>query len=178
MTVDLATRPGPSEHADYQTPYIAAVPDGDIRETLAAAGESAQRLYAAISEPRSHFAYSPGKWTIREVVAHVADSERVFAYRALRFGRADSTPLPGFDQEIWVPHSRASTRPWEEIIADFAAVRAATLSLVRSFSGEDWERGGKASGIAVTVRALTWVIAGHELHHRRILLERYGVGVA
>jgi hypothetical protein len=84
--------------------------------------------------------------------------------------------LPGFDQDLWVPESHAATRPWQELQADFAAVRAASLELFRSFSPADWERRGEASGVEVSVRGIAWILAGHELHHRRILVERYGVG--
>ncbi len=175
MTIDFAGRPEPGEFGDFHAGYIAAVPDGDIRQTLARESGLAADFYAAVPEARSGYAYAPGKWTIREVVAHLADSERVFAYRALRFGRGDRTPLPGFDQELWVPHCHAGTRSWAELLADFAVVREASLHLFRSFAPEDWARRGEASGIEVSVRALAWVVAGHELHHRRILIERYGL---
>ncbi len=175
MSIDLTARPAREEYGEHHVAYVGAVPDGDIRETLAREATSANVYYAAIPEVRSGFAYAPGKWTIREVVAHVADSERVFSYRALRFGRGDGTPLAGFDQEVWVPASHAASRPWQELLADLAAVRAASLHLFRSFSPGDWARRGEASGVAVSVRALAWILAGHELHHRRILSERYGV---
>lgn len=176
MTIDFAARPGTGEFGDFYAGYIAAVPPGDIRETLAREAAAAAAFYGAISEERASHAYAPGKWTIREVLAHVADGERVFAYRALRFGRGDRTPLPGFDQDLWVPECHAATRPWPELQADFAAVRAASLLLFRSFSPADWLRRGEASGVEVSVRGIAWILAGHELHHRRILVERYGVG--
>lgn len=176
MTFDLGARPGAGEYGDFHAGYIAAVPTGDIRETLTRETAAAGAFYAAITGEQANFAYAPGKWTIREVLAHIADGERVFAYRALRFGRGDRTPLPGFDQDLWVPESHAATRRWEELQEDFAAVRTATLHLFRSFSPADWERRGEASGVEVSVRAIAWILAGHELHHRRILTERYGVG--
>jgi hypothetical protein len=175
VSIDLLARPARDEYGDFHAGYVAAVSDGDIRAALAAEGAVAEAFYGAIPESRAGFAYGPGKWTIAEVVAHIADSERVFAYRALRFGRADRTPLPGFDQEVWVPASRAGERRFADLVADLAAVRTASIHLFRSFAPEDWARRGEASGKEVSVRALAWIIAGHELHHRRILVERYGV---
>jgi hypothetical protein len=175
MSFDFTARPGAGEYGDFHAGYIAAVPPGDIRETLVRESATAEAFYGAISEERAGHAYAPGKWTIREVVAHIADSERVFTYRALRFGRGDRTPLPGFDQDLWVPQCHAGTRPWADLLADFAAVRTASLHLFRSFAEADWARRGEASGVAVSVRAIAFVVAGHELHHRRILIERYGV---
>ncbi len=176
MRVDLEARPAREEYGDFYAAYIAGVPDGDIRETLERESAVAAAFYAAIPETRSGFAYAPGKWTVGEVVGHIADCERVFAYRALRFGRGDGTPLAGFDQDPWVEASHASSRPWRDLVADFTVVRAATLQLMRSFSPEDWARSGEACDVQVTVRALVWILTGHELHHRRILAERYGVG--
>jgi len=174
--LDLALRPPRDEYGDAHVGYLAVAPDGHILETLRREGESALALYAGLSEAQSRQRYAPGKWSIREVLGHVADSERVFAYRALRFGRGDRTPLPGFDQDVFVPHSRADERPWPSLIADFAAVRAATLSLLESFGPADWLRTGEASGCRVSVRAIAWILAGHEAHHRRILRERYLAG--
>ncbi len=168
-------RPGRDEYGDYVSGYVGSVPDGDILETLEREGEGAIALLRSIGSDAAGRAYAPGKWSIREVVAHVADTERVFSYRALRFGRADPTPLASFDQELWLPHAHATTRGWTDLVDDLRVVRAATLHLFRSFEPEDWLRRGTASGIEVTVRALAWIAAGHELHHRRILRERYGI---
>ena len=168
--MDLARRPGKSEYADFYAGYIGEVPDGDIRETLESESLTMRAFYEAIPGDRVDHAYAPGKWTVREVAGHVADGERVFSYRALRFGRGDATPLPGFDQELWVP-----TRTWSERLDNLFTVRRATLLLFRSFREEDWARVGEASGAPVSVRAIAWVIVGHELHHRRVLRERYGL---
>jgi len=173
--MDLSARPDRGEYADFYAGYVDAVPEGDIRETLAAASREMEAFYAAIPESKGGFAYAPGKWTVREVLGHVADSERVFTYRALRFGRGDRTPLPGFDQEILVPHSNVAVRPWSELLDDLFTIRRCTLNLFRSFREEDWERRGEASGVEVSVRALAFVVTGHELHHRRVLRERYGL---
>lgn len=175
--IDQTARPAKGEHADFYAGYVAAVPDGDISETLEREGRAiVERLRALPVEAADH-AYAPGKWRVREVVAHVADAERVFACRALRFGRGDRTPLPSFDQNVYVPNSHARTRPFAALVDDFEAVRTASLHLFRSFEPEDWSRTGEASGARVTVRALAWIVAGHELHHRSILRERYGLAV-
>lgn len=173
--MDLSSRPGADEYGDFHAGYISMVPDGDIRETLATISREMIGFYSSIPEARSSDAYAPGKWSIREVVSHVADSERVFSYRALRFGRGDATPLPGFDQEIYVPNSNAARRAWRDIVDDLLTVRRSSLNLFRSFEAADWERRGEASGAGVTVRSVAWILAGHELHHRRILRERYGL---
>jgi uncharacterized damage-inducible protein DinB len=174
-TLDLARRPDRSEYADFYAGYVAAVPDGDLLATLEREGRVTVAALAALPAERADFAYAPGKWTIREVVAHVSDAERVFSYRALRFGRNDPTPLPSFDQEHWTPYSHAATREWRALLDELATVRAASLHLFRSFEAEDWDRRGIASGVPVTVRALAWIVAGHQLHHRRVLVERYGL---
>ncbi len=173
LELDLSLRPPRDEYGESHVGYVAVAPDGPILETLRREGESARSFYGALAEATSERSYAPGKWTIREVLAHVADSERVFAYRALRFSRGDKTPLPSFDHNVWVPNSRARERRWAALVADFAAVREATVTLLDGFQPEDWLRAGEASGGRVSVRALAWIIAGHEAHHRRIVRERY-----
>ena len=171
----LEKRPSRSEYAEFYGGYVGEVPDGDVLATLEHEGERALSFFRAVPAERAHFAYAPGKWTVSEVLAHLSDGERVFSYRALRFGRGDATELPGFDQEVWAPQSHANRRRWEDLLDEFRCVRAASLHLFRSFDGEDWRRGGVASGHPITVRALAWIVAGHELHHRRVLVERYGL---
>lgn len=173
--MDLTSRPASDEYGDFHAGYVAAVPDGDIRATFATISASMREFYRGIPEAKATFSYAPGKWTVAEVVGHVADSERVFAYRALRFGRGDATPVPGFDQEIYVPNSNVATRSWSDLLDDLFTVRAASLNLFRSFRPVDYERRGEASGTVVTVRAMAWILAGHELHHRGILKDRYGL---
>jgi hypothetical protein len=172
---DPAVRPQMPEYAESYHGYVSAAPDGDVRVTLEREGERALSFYRGVSAAQAGFSYAPGKWTVREVLAHVTDAERVFSYRALRFGRGDATPLAGFDQEVWTPASHANERAWEDLLGEFHVVRAATLHLVRTFAAEDWARLGVASGYPVSVRALAWIVAGHELHHRRVLVERYGL---
>lgn len=177
MSPALNQRPAPREyfeHPAYDT-YIAGVPDGDLLATLTAQMKETGAVLGRTSGERAGFRYAPGKWTVREVAGHVADAERVFSYRALRFSRGDATPLPGFDENLWVPHSGADRRPLPELAAELAAVRQATLALLGSLDDEAVGRSGSANGRIITVRALGWIIAGHERHHLRILRDRYGL---
>jgi len=173
----LARRPDASEHDPYFARYVGAAPDGDIVETLEREGSAFAGALAALPANAALHAYAPDKWTVADVVLHLADAERVFAYRALRIGRGDSTPLPGFDQEPWAASGHATSRPFAGLIDELVAVRAASLHLFRAFEPEDWGRRGESNGAPVTVRALAWIVAGHEQHHRRILRERYGLAV-
>jgi len=175
--LDLTLRPERAEYADFYAGYVAAVPDGDVVATLEREGRRTAAALAALPAERTGFAYAEGKWTVRDVVAHVCDAERVFTYRALRFGRSDPTPLPSFDQELFSRNAHADRRAWTDLLDELRTLRAATLYLFRSFAAEDWERSGIASGAPVSVRALAWIVAGHELHHRRVLEERYGLKV-
>jgi uncharacterized damage-inducible protein DinB len=172
-------RPGPGEHAAYYERYTALVPPGDIVSILREQGQSTLELLRHVPEAAAGYAYGPGKWSIREVIGHLADSERVFDYRALRFARADRTPLPGFDENEWMPPAHYNARALAHVAAEFAAVRAASIALFDGIPEDAWVRQGEANGQLVSVRALATIIVGHELHHRRILAERYfpGIGV-
>jgi len=172
----MLERPRPDEFAKHYQTYVDRVPDGDVVELLARQIEETGALLATVPEADAGFRYAPGKWSIREVMGHLADSERVFSYRALRFARGDETPLASFDQDQWMPGSRFDQRPLGDLVAEFRAVRQATLALLRSCNPDAFARWGTASGHRVTVRALAYVIAGHERHHVAILRERYGVG--
>lgn len=172
-------RPGEGEYNQYYAKYLALVPPGDIVAILREQGQSLLELLRHVPESGANHAYAPGKWSIKEVIGHLADTERVFAYRALRFARADITPLPGFDEQQWMPPAHFGARALAHIGAEFAAVRAATIALLDGLPEEAWTRQGEANGHPISVRALAAIVAGHELHHRAILLERYlpGIGV-
>jgi hypothetical protein len=173
VTTPAAVRPAAHEHAPYYGTYISKVADGDIRETLRRQGVAAHAFFAAIPESQGEFAYGPGKWTLKESLLHVTDAERVFTYRMLRIARADPTPMPGFDQDVWVPNCEVAGRSVQSLTAEFAAVRAATQTLVDSLSDAAWSRTGTASEKTVSARALAWVIAGHMEHHLAIFREKY-----
>jgi hypothetical protein len=169
------TRPALEEHSPYFARYVARVPAGDLREVLAAQGLATRRLLAPLDETRALFRYAPEKWSVKEVVGHVADAERIFAYRALRFARGDTTPLPAFDETTYVPVAGFDRRSLAALLDDLQAVRAATQSLLAGLDEIAWQRTGTASEHPVSVRALACIIAGHEAHHMAILRERYGV---
>ncbi len=176
MTAPGFTRPDASEYAPFLGTYVAEVPAGDVLQILEEQGHGTQRLLAGLSETQALQRYAPGKWSVKEVVGHLMDSERVFAYRALRFARADATALPGFDEQAWVPAGHFDARPLLALAAELEQVRRGTLALFRSFDAATLARRGTASNHEISVRALAYVIAGHERHHLRILRERYWGG--
>lgn len=171
MPAMITQRPAPDEYAPYYAGYVAAVPDGDLLALLAA--EETMSALSGLSDDRARHRYEAGKWSVKEVVGHVADTERVMAYRALRIGRGDQTPLPGFDQDAFVRGLVWDEIPLPALLDDLHLVRMATLSLLAGFPDDVLGRRGTASGAAVSVRGLCFIIAGHERHHLRILRERY-----
>jgi hypothetical protein len=166
-------RPTAAEYAPFYEKYVALIQGDDIVSVLEAHLRQSIAMFSGRSEREGDFRYGAGKWSVKEVLCHVADAERIFSYRALRIARGDQTPLPGFDQDQYVPLSRANERKLPDIVEEFADVRRASVSLFRSLDGEAWMRKGVASDHEVSVRALGYIAAGHELHHRRILEERY-----
>jgi uncharacterized damage-inducible protein DinB len=169
----VITRPEATEFAPHYATYVNAVTGQDALPVLKAQRDTTARFLAAVPESRAGFRYAPGKWTLREVVGHLSDAERIFSYRLLRFARADATPLAGFDENTYVPAGEFERRSLAEVAAEFAAVRDATLALVQGLTAEALLRRGAASGKEISVRALAWTIAGHEAHHIRVLGERY-----
>jgi DinB family protein len=166
-------RPEPGEYASFYETYVSKVQGGDVLSQLESQRLQTAQLFAASSERDGNFRYAPSKWTIKEVVGHLSDTERVFSYRALRIARGDQTPLPGFEQDDYVKNGNFAEQSLADLVLEFGLVRASTLALLRSFSAEAWARRGTASNNPITVRALAFIIAGHELHHREILKERY-----
>lgn len=173
MSEPALGRPDPSEHAPYYSTYIGRVADGDILETLERQMEATQAVLRDVPADRETFAYAPGKWSLREVVGHLIDVERTFALRALWFARAAGTPLPAFEQDEWAERSNAGERPLSELLAEWASVRDSNVRMFRGLSPDVAERVGVASGFDFSVRSIAWIIAGHELHHRRLIEERY-----
>lgn len=166
-------RPEAGEYPEYYARYVQRVPDGDLIEILARNADATLAAVRAQPPEKADFAYAPGKWTVKEVIGHLCDAERVFAYRLLRFARADETPLAGFDENEYVPAGRFGERTLESLLEEFAAVRQATIALVAGLPDEAWSGSGAANNQPVSARAIAYIIAGHELHHQALLLERY-----
>jgi uncharacterized damage-inducible protein DinB len=166
-------RPEAGEFAEYYGKYIAKVPGTDVPGILESERLQMSRLFAGRSEGDGNFRYAPGKWTIKEILGHVTDAERIFTYRALRIGRGDETPLSSFEQDDYVKNGGFAARTLADLAEEFDAVRGASISLFRSFDVEAWGRRGVASQKEVTVRALGFITAGHQIHHRMILEESY-----
>jgi hypothetical protein len=166
-------KPRPDEYAPFYSGYIGRVPEGDIIAILATQVEDTLTLFRDLSENQALLAYAPGKWTIKEVIGHMCDTERIISCRALRFARNDATPLPGFDENHYVPHAGSNQRALASLVAELAAVRRATVALFAGLPAEAWTRTGEANQNRVSVRAVAHIIAGHELHHRAIISERY-----
>jgi hypothetical protein len=168
-----ATKPAKSEFLPYYERYIERVPDGDIVGTLAAQIDETLALLRGLPASVSTYRYAPDKWTVNQLVGHMIDSERIFAARALRFARNDATPVPGFEQDDYVRNSTYDAYPLSELASELEVVRQSTVFLFRHMDEEAWTRRGVANNAEVSVRALAYIIAGHELHHREILLTRY-----
>jgi len=167
-------RPVEGDFLPYAAGYVNQVPEGaDPRETLRAIGPQLHALLDNLTEAQAEKAYAPGKWTLKEMLAHQIDTERIFAYRAMRFARGDRQDLPGFDQDEYVAHSGANARTLQSLLAEYDATRAATIALFDSFGEEQLDRRGTANGGPATVRALLFIVPGHELHHLRLIQERY-----
>lgn len=166
-------RPEPGEYAPYYDRYISLVPGSDILMTLDAQRRQTVLLLSGRDEEDGNFRYAPDKWNAKEVLGHLCDTERIFAYRALRIARGDQTPIEGFEQDDYVRNGPFARAPLSEVIEDYIAVRRATITLLRNLDEAAWKRRGVANKNEVTVRALAYLIAGHELHHRRILEEKY-----
>jgi hypothetical protein len=169
-------RPQPDEYAQYYARYISLVEGEDILSTLDQQRRDTMMLLSGRDEQDGDFRYAPEKWSAKEVLGHICDTERVFAYRALRISRADTTPLEGFEQDDYVRNGPFANRPLADLVEDFIAVRRATLSLLRNLDEAAWMRRGTANKNEVSVRGIAYIIAGHELHHRRILEEKYFAG--
>jgi len=167
------TRPGPDEYPAYAQGYVSLITGSNILETLRTQLQQFAALFSGRSERDGDFRYAPGKWTVKQVVGHVSDAERIFAYRALRIARGDQTPLSGFDQDDYVRAGDFNQRTLGDMVDEFADVRMASLALFTSLNEEAWLRSGVANNQPTTVRAIAFIVAGHELHHRRILKTKY-----
>ncbi len=172
----MSKRPLPTEYPASFAGYVDLVPEADVVGALGAQVEVLRQLAAAISPERETYAYAPGKWTIRQVVGHLGDVERVFSFRALCFARSDQTPLPGFDENAYVEHSRFNDTRLGELIEELVLLRSSNLKMLTSLSEAQWSATGVANGKSISVRALAYVMVGHVRHHVAMLRDRYGVG--
>jgi DinB superfamily len=171
----MRLRPATDEYASSFQVYVQRVPDGDVLQHLRAQGERTLAMFAQVDEAKGGFRYAPEKWTVKRLLLHVADGERLFCYRAMCVARGEQASLPGFDENVYAANDGSDGRRLRDVVAEFASVRAATLTLFSGFDDAAWQRRGIANGKLVTVRALPWIIAGHELHHLAVLRERYGI---
>ena len=177
MTAVAIGRPAPSEYVPYFARYVDLVPGGDVLDLLRRQVDETAAVVGKLSERDGDFRYAEGKWSIKEVVGHIADTERIFVYRALCFARREAAGLPGFDENEYVRHADFPSRSLKELLSEFRTVRAATLSFFSSCGEEALMRRGTANRREYTVRAVAYIIAGHERHHAGILAERYLPGL-
>lgn len=166
--------PAENEFAPFYKGYISLIPaEASITDYLMQALADNEHFYQTLPADRHDFAYDEGKWTTKEVLGHIIDTERIFAYRALRISRGDTTPLAGFSQDDYVPNGQFGVRSWASLVEEYQHVRRATLSLLQGLQPEARMLMGEASGTPVSARALFYMIGGHEAHHVKILKERY-----
>jgi|LakMenEpi03Aug12_release.lakeMendotaPanAssembly.Ray.scaffolds.fasta_scaffold422842_2 uncharacterized damage-inducible protein DinB len=168
----MINRPQPEEYAPYYANYVNRVPDEDVLVVLKQLKDSSYKLFSDISDAKANFAYGEGKWTVKEVLGHMIDAERTFGYRLFAFSR-DYAELPSFDQNIYVKNGNFNSRTIQSLAAEFRATRESNIYLIESLTDEQLDRRGIASGNPATVRALIYMLIGHELHHLTILSERY-----
>ncbi len=173
MSNFTSARPEASEYAPYFEGYVSLVPEGDVLETLSRQSASTLEILNGVDEARAGASYAPGKWSMKEVVGHIIDTERVFAYRALCIARGDTAPLPGMDQDVYVNGANFNARTLADLIAEFEHVRMATLDLLRNLDEAAWLKRGVANQNEMSVRALAHLIAGHEAHHAQIIRTKY-----
>jgi uncharacterized damage-inducible protein DinB len=166
-------RPQSNEYAAYYGKYVMLVPDGNFLEILESELGELKQLLEPLTDAQADFRYASGKWSIKEILGHINDAERVFSYRLLRIARGDQTPLPGFEQDDFVRISNASSRKLSDLLEEFTAIRRSTIALIRSLDDASWLRRGTASGEPITAVAIAFIIAGHVLHHRKIFEEKY-----
>src|SRR5438045_2709260 len=166
-------RPQPSEHPPYFSRYIDLVPEDDIIRAIEAQGRETAALLSLVGEEKAAFRYAPEKWSVKQVIGHMTDTERVFAYRLMSIARGETTALPGFDENTYVQNAGFDDRPLTELLDALESTRGATLALLRGMPAEAWTRVGTANENPTSARALAYMIVGHERHHLRVLRERY-----
>ena len=173
MSQRLIDRPQQTEYAPYYGKYNALVADGNIITILGQQIDNTLALLHGLSDAQAMSRYAPGKWSVKEVVGHLMDTERIFGYRALRFARNDQTPLSGFEQNDYVQQAKFDDQSLSDLASEFEHVRRGNIHLLRGLTADSWDRRGEANDNQVSVRALAYIIAGHELHHMEIIRTKY-----
>jgi hypothetical protein len=176
MTTLLITRPGRDEADSYYDRYINKVSDENLGDQLTHQLRELEQLFEDVTDRAALSRYAPGKWSIKEILGHLADTERIFMHRLLRIARGDSTPLPGFDENAYVPAGRFDERPLPMLLAELRAVRLSTTALIEGLPDDSWAHRGVANNQPISARALAFIIVGHWAHHLGVLRERYGLG--
>ena len=169
-------RPDSTEYAAYYEKYVSLVTETDIVAALAKQLDEMLTFLHSVPEPQADVKHPPYTWTVKDVVGHLSDGERVFAYRALRFARGDTTPLPGFDENIYAPAADYGRLALADVASEFEAVRRASIALFRNLPAAAWTLGGEANNNRITVRALAYILVGHARHHTAMLRKRLGAG--
>lgn len=170
-------RPQPAEYGDAYAHYLGATPEGDLLAVLQVQAADVAVLFGALTEAQGDYRYAQGKWSLKDLLQHLSDAERIFAYRILRLGRGDATPLPGFEEDDYAAAAKADERSVADLLADFRATREATLTLCRSLPEAAWDFKGTTSGKQITTRCIPYIIHGHAAHHLAVIRERYLPGL-
>jgi hypothetical protein len=176
MTTLSIIRPAADESSPYYHGYIAKVADEDLGQQLLGQLQELEQLFQNVTDRAALMRYAPSKWSIKEILGHLADTERIFSYRLLRIARGDRTPLPGYDEKAYVPPGRFDDRPLPMLLAELRAVRLSTTALIEGLPDEAWAYRGVANNQPISARALAFIIVGHMAHHLGVLRERYGLG--
>ena len=166
-------RPAESEYDPYYVKYVSLVPEQEIIPALEKQMDELSQLVEGLPEERGTFAYADGKWTLKEVLSHIIDGERMFAYRVFRIARGDKTPIEGFEQDGYIENSHANRRSFAELMEEFSLLREANLMFFQNLEDGDWVRTGTANNVGISVRALAWIMAGHIRHHIGIIRSKY-----
>ncbi|MCY9695501.1 DinB family protein [Paenibacillus alginolyticus] len=169
----MLQRPDSEEYSPYFTGYINQVPEGDYLSILHIQLDAIVDLFSPINNEQGLYRYEPGKWSLKEVLGHITDTERIMSYRMLRIARGDTTNLPGFDQDLYITNTSFDELSMEDLLNDFKAVRQATFTLLKTISEAAWLRKGIANNNEISARALAFVIAGHAQHHLGVIQQKY-----
>jgi uncharacterized damage-inducible protein DinB len=169
----MLQRPTENEYPEYYQPYIKQVPNGELIQILQENLLAVITLFKGLTEEETNLRYAPGKWSVKEVLGHIIDTERIMTYRLLRVSRGDQTSLPGFNETDYVQAAQTHNLSMESILEDFKAARNAAITLIKNTPEKAWVNNGNANGMEITTRAIAYIIAGHEMHHRKIVEDRY-----